>query len=206
MRMDIARSRARRDMARASRNGAASKLHLGCGKRRVAGWFNVDVAESEQNIDLAAGRLPWRDGQFSAVVSQHVIEHLELESELLPLLAELHRVMAPQGEIWLSCPDLATICNSYTLDRGQGLVDDRKTRPHTDIKMDGVPPQHMINRLFHQSGEHKNLFDFELLEWALTKAGFQQCVRVVEADLLKRFPEFPPRNDDYVSLYVRAVR
>ena len=55
--------------------------------------------------------------------------------------------------------------------------------------------------LLHRPG---NLFDFELLEWALTSTGFQDVRRISEADLLARFPEFPERGDDLQSLYVRA--
>jgi hypothetical protein len=51
---------------------------------------------------------------------------------------------------------------------------------------------------------HKNLFDFTLLYWALTESGFVEIQRVEEADLLARFPEFPPRHDELQSLYVRA--
>lgn len=68
-----------------------------------------------------------------------------------------------------------------------------------------MPPQEMINRIFHQGGEHKNLFDFELLSWALKKAGFGSGEQVGEADFLNCFPEFPRRADDYHSLYVRAT-
>ena len=73
------------------------------------------------------------------------------------------------------------------------------------IFQEGVPTQHMINNYFRQCAEHKNLFDFELLEWALKQAGFGQVVRVVEKDLLERFPEFPYRGDDYHSVYARAL-
>jgi hypothetical protein len=51
-----------------------------------------------------------------------------------------------------------------------------------------------------------NLFDFPLLKYVLGRAGFDDCVRVDEKDLLERFPDFPPRRDDYQSLYVRATK
>ena len=85
----------------------------------MAGWLNVDVAGSEFDIDLACGALPWIDAQFRAIASQHTIEHLELESELLPLLTELRRVAAPNCEIWLTCPDLERICAEYRGEPGQ---------------------------------------------------------------------------------------
>jgi len=224
MEFDLARLKARaKHPPRGEKIAAPSdRLHLGCGGRCVSGWLNVDVSDSDYDVDLAAGDLPWRDAEFSAIISQQVIEHLELESELLPLLYELHRVSKPHAELWLSCPDLQRVCNSYNEDRGQGLIDDWLTRygkiiyrlpscsdatqgPHGEPEMADMPCQHMINYWFHQSGEHRNLFDFELLNWALLKSGFENCVRVNEEQFLRRFPEFSHRCDDRYCLYVKAI-
>jgi SAM-dependent methyltransferase len=103
---DVLRLQARiRRLRRNDLEPSCNKLHLGCGSRRVAGWLNVDVIGSDYDIDFIT-RLPWRSDSFSAIVSQHVIEHLELFGELVPLLSELRRVLQPGGQIWLSCPDM----------------------------------------------------------------------------------------------------
>jgi hypothetical protein len=70
----------------------------------------------------------------------------------------------------------------------------------------GTPVVHMVNDLFHQAGEHKNLFDYPLLEWALVTAGIRHVTRVKEKDLLARFPDFPERGDDLMTLYVVATK
>lgn len=201
MYFDLTRLRAR--MTR-QRSFSSRKLHLGCGARLIDGWLNVDVAGSDYNLDIASA-LPFPSGRFEAVVSQHAIEHLDLEEELLPLFDELFRVMQRDAEIWLSCPDMAKVCRSYLEDFAQGMLEDRQTR-YPDFNLGGAPPQQMVNYLFHQYGEHKNLYDFELLSWALNKAGFTNIERIQEADLLRRFPEFPVRSDDYQSLYVKGIR
>ena len=203
---DVMRLRARRTSHPTRREAPpSSKLHLGCGSRRIEGWHNVDVLDGDQNVDLACGSLPWADHSFEVVVSQHVIEHLELFEELIPLLRELRRVAKPNGELWLTCPDMETTCRSYLENKGRALVEDRLSRRNSGLGMDDVPPQQMVNAVFHQSGQHKNLFDFELLKWALSQGGIDNCERVREQDLLSRFPEFPLRNDDFHSLYVRAT-
>jgi predicted SAM-dependent methyltransferase len=178
-----------------SRNVVPAKthLHLGCGVRRVSGWLNVDVAGSDYDVDLTSGKLPWRSDAFDAIVSQHLIEHLDLHSELLPLLHELRRVLKPSCLIWVSCPDIEKVCRSYQEGRMQDLIQD-------------APSSHMINDIFHQGGEHKNLFDLTLIDWALRRAGFAEITRVAEADLLERYPEIPPRGDDAQTIYVRAIR
>jgi len=180
-------------------------LHLGCGQRRMAGFLNVDALDSDYDVDLACGTLPWGSSSFDAVVSQQVIEHLELQSELRPLLSEILRVLRPGGEVWLSCPDMESVCRGYIADRGRSLLEDRRQRWPT-WSLAGTPPQHMVNLLFHQGGGHVNLFDYELLIWLLEQVGFVECARVNEADLRRRFPTVPPRRDDAVSLYVRALK
>jgi predicted SAM-dependent methyltransferase len=180
-------------------------VHLGCGSRKVPGFLNVDIQGSDHDLDLAAGRLPWHDGSIEAVVSQQVIEHLEIESQLRPLLRELARVLKPGGEAWLACPDMEAIARSYLADGGQALLDDHLSR-WPKHSLGGLPVSHMVNVIFHQFGEHVNLFDLTLLRHLLLEAGFSQVDRVRESDLLSRFPGFPPRHDDAFCLYVRAVR
>ena len=201
---DFLRASARRRMPKRV-VPAVSQLHVGCGARRVPEFLNVDVAGSELDIDLASGELPFPDSSFTAVVSQHVIEHLELHSELLPLLRDIHRVMKPGAEIWLSCPDMSTVCRIYVDGHAQTLVDDRRSR-WPSYSLNGTPAQHFVNDLFHQHGEHQNLFDFELLSWALRTAGFHNVEKKTDGDLLNRFPQFPSRNDDLQTLLVRATR
>jgi predicted SAM-dependent methyltransferase len=181
-----------------------SNLHLGCGGRIIPGWLNVDILGSEFDVDLSRGRLPWKSNAFDAIVSQHFIEHLEIRSELVPLFRELHRVIKPQGEIWLSCPDIEKICRSYINYKMIDLLEDKRSRwPAYSTRK--LPASHLINDLFHQSGQHKNLFDFAILEWLLHETGFTNVKLIVEADLLTRFPTFPPRNDDLVTIYVKAL-
>jgi len=193
---------------------AHRRLHFGCGSRKIAGWLNVDLVGSDFDLDLTGGRLPWRDGAFEAALAQHVIEHLELRGELIPLLVEVRRVLSPGGELWLSCPDIEKLSASYLQHRMTDLIEDRERRsklnwdcPWTledEVGLPGVPGSHMMNSIFFQGHEHRNLFDFRLLEWTLQHSGFARVERVDEAALLERFPEVPVRSDDAQSLYVRA--
>ena len=205
MEFDLLRAKARMSTKRTKILPVSTRLHFGCGSRRVKGWLNVDICGSDQDVDLASGFLPWNDAVFETVASQHVIEHLELTTELFPLMRELRRVCRTGAEVWLSCPDLEKVCASYSVDRAKALLEDRDRHRDADAGMDGIPTQHYINLLMTQRGEHKNLFDFEMLQWLLTESGFGQCRRIVEKDFLSRFPEFPKRADDSQTLYVHAV-
>lgn len=204
VRRDVARLRTRAFQSH-RRPLPSARLHLGCGTRRFPGWLNVDLADSDWNVDLTAVPLPWSDRSFDVIVAQHVIEHLELHEEVLPLLAELHRICRLGAEVWLSTPDMEKVCRHYLADQGEGLLQDRLSR-HSRFSLNGAPVQHIVNELFHQGGEHKNLFDFGLLSWALAQAGFTKCSRATEPELLRRHPDVSPRHDDYQSLYVVAQR
>jgi predicted SAM-dependent methyltransferase len=205
LRLDSLRLRARMKHPAQSVVPSHALLHLGCGRRRVPSFLNVDLIHSDYDIDLASGKLPWVDAAFDAVVSQHVIEHLDLATELPDLLAELLRVLRPGGELWLSCPDMERVCRAYLTDAGASLLRSRLKR-YPKFSIGPMPTQQMVNDLFHQQGQHLNLFDYSLLAWLLESQGFARPERVMEADLLRRFPGFPLRDDDEISLYVRAEK
>ncbi len=203
---DLQRLRARRLQPPHRRPAASRKLHLGCGQRKLPGWLNVDVYDSDQDLDLTTGLLPWPDDSFDLVVSQHMIEHLDMEREAVPLLAELRRVCAPGAKIWITCPDMAKICRSYVEDRGRSLLEARLKRwpDYRQLYPQSIPPQDIVNNLFHQWGQHLNLFDQELLAWAAREAGLGNPQPVAsEADLLAEVPDLPPRNDDEQTMIAR---
>lgn len=182
-----------------------SKLHFGCGDRKIRGWLNCDVQNSDLDIDLASGDLPFKEESFNFIVSQHCIEHLWLIEELQPLINNMFKCLKSGGEIWLSCPDIRKICIDYLETNGEGLINDRKSR-FPEYSTNGYPSSYVINDLFHQGGGHKNLFDFDLLKSLLNKAGFQDCNQVNENQFLETFPDFLKRNDDFQSLYVMAKK
>jgi len=180
-------------------------LQLGAGIRKVNGFVNVDLSGADVNLDLTYKALPWKDDSFENIVSQHLIEHLYIKDELIPLLTELHRMLKTNGSLWLATPDMEKICQSYIKNKCADLVADRKERM-PDWDLGGYPTQHMLNDLFHQEGEHKNLFDFDFLTWILNQAGFKKVEKIAEQDLINQFPDFPKRNDELQSLYVKAVK
>ncbi|MCX6601151.1 MAG: methyltransferase domain-containing protein [bacterium] len=203
IKFDLLRLRVKLFGPRRYRKPSSPLMHLGSGSTYVKGWVNVDVAGADVNIDLTARPLPFFDNSFEAVVSQHLIEHLDVETEVMPLAGEVWRVLKPGGELWLSTPDMAKICRHYLEDGARVLHEYVRRRDPLSLPQN-APERFVVNTLFFQRGYHRNLFDFELLSWVLCQCGFTDIQRVNEKDVLIRFPAFPPRNDDYEVLMVRC--
>lgn len=207
---ELAKKKTRRRTAQMLRNYTALSplpdyFHFGCGRQKFDGWLNSDLDNSDVDIDLSAGKLPFEDASFSACLSQHFIEHLWIRTELKPLLRELNRVLKPGGEIWLSCPDIRRICVSYLETDCRDLVAGRQSRNAAYSTRD-LPSVQFVNDVFYQGGRHKNLFDFALLQAILEGSGFSNIREVDEGILRNRFPEVRERKDGEQTIYVSGTK
>ena len=118
------------------------RLHLGCGLVQPEGWINVDGSWNawlakhpflravvgtlglvpRNQLEVAWGRdtlvhdvrkpLPFASGSITAIYSSHLLEHLYVD-EATRLLAECHRVLAPEGVLRVVVPDLRAIVEEY---------------------------------------------------------------------------------------------
>jgi predicted SAM-dependent methyltransferase len=147
------------------------RLHVGCGRARMAGWLNIDV-QPLPGVDLVADvtqGLQVPDGAADVVFAEHFLEHLPL-GEVPPFLTEVHRVLAPGGWVRLSTPNLEWVWSThYRLD----LDPERKRLAAL-----------AINRAFH-GWRHQFLWNREMLEEALAACGFDEIrwCRYGESDL-----------------------
>jgi SAM-dependent methyltransferase len=89
------------------------RLNLGCGEQVAVGWVNVDRRQPEvippgADVLLAdlRGRLPFESYRFDSIVAHHVLDMLE-QNELVVLLLEVERLLAPDGVFRITSPDIA---------------------------------------------------------------------------------------------------
>jgi ubiquinone/menaquinone biosynthesis C-methylase UbiE len=97
-------------------------LEIGTGSGAIAHYFSrhanpacevtaVDVVDQRQqtagyDFHLVSGvELPFADGSFDAVISNHVLEHVGNRVEQLKHLREIRRVLAPHGVAYLASPN-----------------------------------------------------------------------------------------------------
>lgn len=89
------------------------KLHLGCGCRRIPGYFHVDVLPAPHvNIVGPVERLPLQDDSVSLIYASHVLEHFG-RHEYRAVLAEWFRVLERGGTLRLAVPDFAACAAAY---------------------------------------------------------------------------------------------
>jgi predicted SAM-dependent methyltransferase len=145
---------------RAPENRAPLRLHLGCGQAPIPGWVNIDVQALpgvDRVLDVRDG-LPYRD--VAAIYAEHFLEHLDV-SEGLACLAECRRVLAPDGILRISTPNLDWVFATHYR-YGQWPTD-----------QDAISDCFHLNRAFHGWG-HRFLYNLPALAAALTAAGFSK--------------------------------
>lgn len=90
------------------------KLHVGCGKRFIPGFVHIDqVAFAHVDHVQDIRRLGnFADNSASLIYACQVIEYFDRE-EVIDVLADWRRVLAPGGILRLSVPNFAVICELY---------------------------------------------------------------------------------------------
>ena len=178
---------------------AVRRLNWGCGMHPETGWVNSDQ-KTGPNIDISCdirSGLPFEDASFDYVVSIHALPEVPWP-DLVPTLAELRRVLRPDGTLRLALPDLERAIAAYQrADRDYFVVPDEDTR-----SLGGK----LVTQLTWY-GYSRTLFTVDFVEELLAKAGFSAVHRcayrrthcgdegIVELD-----------NREGESLFVEGVR
>ncbi|MBA3889499.1 MAG: class I SAM-dependent methyltransferase [Gemmatimonadaceae bacterium] len=108
---------------RSTLQGPAAGVEVYPGPAAEARAKEIDVAE----VDVEAGRMPWPDGQFDVIVANQVFEHLK--NVWLPM-GEIGRLLAPNGTLVFSVPNLASFHNRVMLAFGYQPSSIRTFGPH----------------------------------------------------------------------------
>jgi SAM-dependent methyltransferase len=112
-------NRWRRDRTQTIREYLAAtadpKLHVGCGPMRLKGWINSDMEPDIANgviyLDVTEP-LPFPDGSLQYVYSEHVLEHVTLETTFAHFV-ECYRALRPGGVIRIAMPDLQFLLDYF---------------------------------------------------------------------------------------------
>ena len=86
------------------------KINVGCGGECRPGWLNVDNTEKWQKVNYpitymnAIKPWPYEDNKFTAVLSEHMVEHIPREQNKL-FFSEAYRTLKPGKTARITCPD-----------------------------------------------------------------------------------------------------
>lgn len=132
------------------------KLHLGCGQRYIPGFIHIDAIDYPHVDHVAAiDSLSFiQDSTIDLIYNCHVLEHFK-RRDVGRVLLEWRRVLKPQGTLRVSVPDFGSLCDVY---RQYGRLD--------------LVIGALFGRQDYLYNIHYNVFDFDDLSAALTRAGF----------------------------------
>lgn len=86
------------------------KLHLGCGKRRMEGFINIDLHDSDMDCDIR--HLPFDAETADEIVAIHVCEHFYVR-EILKILRSWYEILKPGGIMVLELPCLDKVLEHF---------------------------------------------------------------------------------------------
>lgn len=84
------------------------KFNMGCGRRRMAGYVNVDAvaaSEPDQVFDLETTPWPWPDGCADEILFIHSLEHMGGDPKVfLAVMQETWRIAEPGCRVVIHAP------------------------------------------------------------------------------------------------------
>lgn len=152
-------------------------VNAGAGGHGRPGWINMDAYPNNGiNFlwDFRKG-LPFDPGSVKGFFSEHLLEHLDYQTEVTRFLRDAFAALQSGGTIRLIVPDAGKYLAAYMAEGWSELV---HTRPLLDGNIDTFSNRRfdtkmeLVNEVFRQGGEHKFAWDFETMRLALRRAGF----------------------------------
>lgn len=151
--------------------GRLAGLHVGANMELLPGWFNCDIDTITRKLNYldASKPLPFKDGTFDFVFSEHFFEHLTYEQGGV-FLKEAWRVLKKGGVIRTAIPDFEFAVDLYAL---KSPLHRQYLEWYTKsfFPQRPVSPLVVVNSLFYGFG-HRFIYDRKLLEHRLKEVGF----------------------------------
>ena len=98
------------------------KLHLGCGKRYIKSYTNIDIQKSD-TVDVVADimDLPYEPNTVDLIYACSVLEHFGKNSNLeffrntsyKDILSYWYSLLKPGGEVYIGVPNFEAVCKQY---------------------------------------------------------------------------------------------
>lgn len=138
------------------------RLNAGCGKKRLDGYLNIDLHDSEFDCDIRLLPDYFEADSVDEILAVHVLEHFYI-NEILPILQGWYSVLKLDGQLIIELP---------CWDKVQGHIKADATENMTRWALYGDPKT-------HKDGEpalHKWCYTRDEMSLLLDLAGFRDCV------------------------------
>lgn len=146
------------------------RLHIG-GTIKADGWeiFNIEPAKCVDHVGDAKDMSRFKDGTFVEVYASHVLEHFDGKG-LEQALKEWHRILASEGKLYISVPDLDVLSKLF--------LQKDKFGPQERVKL----VQMMFGGHVDAHDAHNVGFDKDILTALIRQAGFKSVTFVPKFD------------------------
>lgn len=141
------------------------KLHLGCGKRKIHGWINIDI-DPNVNPDVVENTGKLESIKYESVdviYACHVLEHFKRKDTLTALKVWCSKLKSG-GILRVAVPDFESVVIAYNF---------RRCGNFPLSKLLGF----LVGGQRNKYDNHHMIFDFDLLSEYLTNAGFENIKR-----------------------------
>jgi predicted SAM-dependent methyltransferase len=175
------------------------RLHLGCGKKVIPGWINIDAVPqaSDVCVDDVSILNTIDDASSDEIYACHILEHFG-RNEVNSVLETWFRKLKPGGVIRVSVPNIESVFEKY---------------------QQGTPLSSLLGLLYggqrNEYDYHKIGFDFDSLSSMMSSVGFinikkyewQRLEHSIIDDYSQAYlPHMDKENGTLMSLNVEARR
>jgi len=178
---------------------ALRRLNWGSGTEPPEDWINCDIKDGagiDISCDIRDG-LPLEDESIDYAASIHAFPELPFP-DIEPAMAELRRVLKPNGVLRLALPDMEKAMRAYREGNADYFL-----IPDDDARSIGGK---LIVQLTWY-GYSKSMYTFDLTEELLYRAGFRRVVRCQYQETASEHPDITALdNRERESFFVDAFK
>lgn len=160
------------------------RVNVGVGPHYAKGWVNTDLIRDEAagilpDVIAPLQAMPFDDGSVSLLYAGHCLEHIPLGAPFDAAMAEVKRVLAPDGVAAFVSPDVYEAIRWYK----DGRADWRLVDACLEGPDDGIDPASAWDGCFHAWNCHSARLV------CVVRATFPDAVAVpMDSSLLNPYP------------------